>query len=41
VLKLYANKLKEEIMITKDMSITEIVQKYPQLIEVFQSFGLG
>jgi len=28
-------------MITKDMSITEIIQKYPQVIEVFQTFGLG
>ncbi len=27
--------------ITKDMSITEIVQKYPQTIDVFFSFGMG
>ncbi len=27
--------------ITKDMSIIEIVQKYPQTIEVFRNYGLG
>ena len=27
--------------ITKDMSITEVVQKYPQTAEVFMSFGMG
>lgn len=27
--------------ITKDMSITEIVQEYPQTIDVFFSFGMG
>jgi hybrid cluster-associated redox disulfide protein len=28
-------------VITKDMSIIEIVQKYPQTIEVFRNYGLG
>lgn len=28
-------------MITKDMSITEVVQKYPQTIEVFRNHGMG
>lgn len=27
--------------ITKDMSITEVVQKYPQTAEVFMKFGMG
>ena len=28
-------------MITKDMSIEEIVTKYPQTIAVFMAYGLG
>lgn len=28
-------------VITKDMSIIDIVQKYPQTIEVFRNYGLG
>lgn len=28
-------------MITKDMGIIEIVQKYPQTVEVFQNYGMG
>lgn len=27
--------------ITKDMGITETVQKYPETIEVFMRFGMG
>ncbi len=27
--------------ITKDMGITETVQKYPETIEVFMHFGMG
>jgi len=27
--------------ITKDMGITETVQKYPETIEVFMQFGMG
>lgn len=27
--------------ITKDMGLIEIVQQYPQTIEVFQKYGLG
>ncbi|GBG56250.1 disulfide oxidoreductase [Sporomusaceae bacterium FL31] len=27
--------------ITKDMSIIEIVQKYPQTVDVFRKFGMG
>ncbi|MBZ4653339.1 MAG: hypothetical protein JG781_678 [Peptococcaceae bacterium] len=27
--------------ITKEMSITEIVQKYPQTVEVFMKHGMG
>lgn len=27
--------------ITKDMGLLEIVQKYPETIEVFQRYGLG
>ncbi len=27
--------------ITKDMGITETVQKYPEAIEVFMRFGMG
>lgn len=29
------------LTITKDMSITEIVQKYPQTVEVFMKHGMG
>lgn len=28
-------------MISKDMTIAEVVQKFPQTIPVFQQFGLG
>lgn len=28
-------------MITKDMSILEIAEKYPEVLPVFQQFGLG
>lgn len=28
-------------MITKEMSIIDIVNKYPQTVEVFQRFGMG
>lgn len=28
-------------MITKDMSIIDIVEKHPNTIEVFQSYGMG
>ena len=31
----------EENKVTKEMSIIEIVQKYPKTIEVLQSHGLG
>ncbi len=27
--------------ITKEMGIMEVVQKYPQTIEIFQRFGMG
>ncbi|NMA01219.1 MAG: DUF1858 domain-containing protein [Clostridia bacterium] len=27
--------------ITKDMSIVEVVQKYPETAEVFMAFGMG
>lgn len=27
--------------ITKEMSIMEVVQKYPQTVEVFRNFGMG
>lgn len=27
--------------ITKDMSIIEVVQKYPQTVEVFRNYGMG
>jgi len=27
--------------VTKEMNILEIVQKYPQSMEVFQNYGLG
>ena len=27
--------------ITKDMGLIEIVQQYPQTIEIFQKYGLG
>ncbi|MBQ3311381.1 DUF1858 domain-containing protein [bacterium] len=27
--------------ITKDMGIMEIVQEYPETVEVFQKFGMG
>lgn len=29
------------MLITKDMSITEIVSKYPQTVAVFQEYGMG
>lgn len=28
-------------MITKDMSIIEIVSKYPETVEVFSAYGMG
>ncbi|MBR6800284.1 MAG: DUF1858 domain-containing protein [Eubacteriaceae bacterium] len=28
-------------MITKDMGIMEVVEQYPQLIEVFRNFDMG
>lgn len=28
-------------MITKEMSIMEIVQKYPQTVEIFRNYGMG
>jgi hybrid cluster-associated redox disulfide protein len=28
-------------MLTKEMSIMEVVQKYPETIAVFQEFGMG
>ncbi len=28
-------------MLTKDMSIMDVVQKYPQTVKVFQDFGMG
>ncbi len=28
-------------MLTKDMSIMDVVQKYPQTVKVFQEFGMG
>lgn len=38
-------KKKERIMsdmkITKDMGIIEVVQQYPETLEVFQQYGLG
>jgi hybrid cluster-associated redox disulfide protein len=30
-----------EVKITKDMGIIDIVQQYPQTLEVFQKYGLG
>lgn len=27
--------------ITKDMSIVDVVQQYPQTVEVFRNFGMG
>lgn len=27
--------------ITKEMSIVEVVQKYPQTVQVFRNFGMG
>ena len=27
--------------ITRDMGIMEVVQKYPETIEIFRSFGMG
>ena len=30
-----------EFKITKDMGIIDIVQQYPQTLEVFQKYGLG
>lgn len=29
------------MVITKDMSIIEVVQKYPKTIEVFRNYGMG
>jgi len=29
------------MQITKDMSISEVVQKYPVTIETFRNFGMG
>ena len=29
------------ILITKDMTITDIVSEYPQTISVFQQYGMG
>jgi hybrid cluster-associated redox disulfide protein len=29
------------MVITKDMSIIEVVQKYPKAIEVFRNYGMG
>jgi hybrid cluster-associated redox disulfide protein len=29
------------ILITKDMTITDIVSEYPQTVPVFQEFGMG
>jgi len=29
------------LLITKDMTITEIVSKYPETVEVFQEYGMG
>lgn len=29
-----------EKMITKDMSITEIVENYPETIEILESYGM-
>ena len=28
-------------MITKDMNITDIVDKFPQTVEIFKSFGMS
>ena len=28
-------------MITKDMTITDIVEKYPEAVEVFSAYGMG
>ena len=28
-------------MLTKDMGIMDVVQKYPQTVKVFQDFGMG
>lgn len=28
-------------VITKEMSIMEVVQKYPQTVDVFRNFGMG
>jgi hybrid cluster-associated redox disulfide protein len=28
-------------VITKEMSIMEVVQKYPQTVEIFRNFGMG
>ncbi len=30
-----------DVKITKDMGIIEVVQQYPQTLEVFQKYGLG
>ena len=29
------------MVITKDMSIIEVVQKYPKTVEVFRNYGMG
>lgn len=29
------------MLITKEMGIMEVVQKYPETVEVFRSFGMG
>lgn len=28
-------------VITKEMSIMEVVQKYPQTVDIFRNFGMG
>ncbi len=28
-------------MLTKDMTIREVVEKYPQTVPVFQAYGMG
>lgn len=33
--------MSEVSKVTKDMSIIEVVQKYPQSLEVFAKYGLG
>lgn len=29
------------MVVTKDMSIIEVVQKYPKTVEVFRNYGMG